>query len=171
MKKLLKLTLAVVCVMSASSLFAQKFGRINTAEIVAAMPEAKEMQTNMEAFVKDMQETLEGLNVEFNNKMQEFQKNLSTMTEAVAQIKQKELNDMRTRATEFEQMAQQEYQKKYQELMAPIAEKAKAAIDAVGKAGGYLVVFDVTAGSLAYFDEAALTDIAPLVKKELDITE
>ena len=31
MKKLLKLTLAVVCVMSASSLFAQKFGRINTA--------------------------------------------------------------------------------------------------------------------------------------------
>ena len=171
MKKVLKLTLAVVCMLSATSLFAQKFGRINTGEIVAAMPETKEMQTNMEAFVKDMQENLEALNVEFNNKMQEFQKNLSTMSESVAQLKQKELNEMRQRATEFEQMAQQEYQKKYTELMTPIYEKAKNAIDEVSKAGGYLAVFDISAGALAYFDEAALTDIAPAVKAKLGITE
>lgn len=171
MKKMLKLTLAVVCLLSTSSLFAQKFGRINSGEIVAAMPEKKEMDTNMEAFVKDMQENLEALNVEFNNKMQEFQKNLSTMSESVAQIKQKELNEMRARATEFEQMAQQEYQKKYQELMTPIYEKAMAAINAVGKAGGYLAVFDISAGSLLYFDETDLTDIGPQVKKELGITE
>jgi len=171
MKKMLKLTLAVVCLLSSTSLFAQKFGRINSGEIIAVMPEKKEMDTNMEAFVKDMQENLEALNVEFNNKMQEFQKNLSTMSEAVAQLKQKELNEMRARATEFEQMAQQEYQKKYTELMTPIYEKAKAAIDTVSKAGGYLAVFDITSGALVYFDEANLTDIGPLVKKELGIAE
>ena len=44
MKKAIKLTLAVVLVMGATSLFAQKFGRINTQEIIMAMPETKTMQ-------------------------------------------------------------------------------------------------------------------------------
>ena len=37
MKKVLKLTLAVALTMGATSLFAQKFGRINTQEIIALM--------------------------------------------------------------------------------------------------------------------------------------
>ena len=36
---------------------------------------------------------------------------------------------------------------------------------------GFLVVFDTSTGSLAYFDEATLTDVAPAVKKELGITD
>ena len=32
-------------------------------------------------------------------------------------------------------------------------------------------MFDTSAGSLAYFDEAALTDLAPEVSKELGITD
>ena len=39
MKKTIKLTLAVVFVMGATSLFAQKFGRINTQEVISVMPE------------------------------------------------------------------------------------------------------------------------------------
>ena len=53
MKKTIKLTLAVVFVMGATSLFAQKFGRINTQEVISVMPEMKEMQTNIEAYSKD----------------------------------------------------------------------------------------------------------------------
>lgn len=41
MKKTIKLTLAVVFVMGATSLFAQKFGRINTQEVISVMPEMK----------------------------------------------------------------------------------------------------------------------------------
>ena len=67
--------------------------------------------------------------------------------------------------------AQQDFQKRQNELLAPIIEKAKNAIDKVAAAGGYLAVFDTSTGSLAYFDEASLTDIAPAVKKELGITD
>ncbi|MDE5622340.1 MAG: OmpH family outer membrane protein, partial [Alistipes sp.] len=66
MKKAIKLTLAVVLMMSATSLFAQKFGRINTQEIVVSMPETKEMQAKMETFIKVLQNTMEPMNVEFN---------------------------------------------------------------------------------------------------------
>ena len=50
MRKAIKLPLAVVLVMGATSLFAQKFGRINTQEIIMAMPETKTMQENMDTF-------------------------------------------------------------------------------------------------------------------------
>ena len=75
------------------------------------------------------------------------------------------------RRNDFEQVAQQDLQKRYNELLAPIIDKAKAAIDKVVTAGSYLAVFDTSTGSLAYFDEAMLTDLAPAVKKELGITD
>jgi len=169
MKKVLKLTLVVAMVLSSTTLFAQKLGRINSQEVILAMPETKEMQTSLQAVQKDWEENLEAINVEFNNKLQEFQKNLNTMSDAVRQIKEKELNDLRTRGNELQQMAQQDLAKKEQELMTPIVEKAQKAIETVSKTGGYLAIFET--GSLIYFDEANLTDITPLVKKELGITE
>ncbi|MBO5685844.1 MAG: OmpH family outer membrane protein [Alistipes sp.] len=169
MKKVLKLTLVVAMVLSSTTLFAQKLGRINSQEVIMAMPETAAMQTSLQAVQKDWEENLEAINVEFNNKLQEFQKNLNTMSDAVRQIKEKELNDLRTRGSELQQMAQQDLGKKEQELMTPIIEKAQNAIKSVSKAGGFLAVSET--GSLIYFDEANLTDITPLVKKELGITE
>ena len=163
MKKAIKLTLAVVLVMGATSLFAQKFGRINTQEIIMAMPETKTMQENMDTFAKELSDNIETMNVEFNTKLQDFQKNYNTFSDAIKEVKEKELNDMQTRTREFQERAQQDYQKKQNELLAPIIDKAKSAIDKVAAAGGFLVVFDTSTGSLAYFDEATLTDVAPAV--------
>lgn len=169
MKKAIKLTLVAALLLSASSLFAQKFGRINSQEILLAMPESKEMETNMQAFVKDLQDNLETIAVEFNQKYLDFQKNVENYSDSVRQLKSKELQELQNRREEFEQIAQQDIQKKQQELMTPIIEKAKAAIDKVAKENGYLVIFETN--SLASFDEAALTDIAPQVRKELGIAE
>ena len=157
MKKVLKLTLAVALTMGATSLFAQKFGRINTQEIIALMPETKAMQENLDTFGKELQDNIETMNVEFNNKLQEFQKNSSTYNDAVREMKAKELQDLQNRSREFQEMSQQQYQQKYN------------AIDKVSAAGGYTAVFDTAAGAMAYFSETLLTDIAPEVRTELGI--
>lgn len=169
MKNVLKLTLVLAMMLSCTTLFAQKLGRINSQEVMLAMPETAEMQTKLQAVAKDWEENLELINVEFNNKLQEFQKNLSTMSDAARQIKEKDLNDLRQRGTEMQQMAQQDLARQEQELMTPIIEKAQNAIQAVSKAGGFTAIFET--GSLVYFDETTLIDITPLVKKELGITE
>ena len=171
MKKAIKLTLAITLLMGSTSLFAQKFGRINTQEIIMSMPETKTMQTNMEAYAKELQDNIETMNVEFNTKLQDFQKNYNTLNDMAKEMKEKDLSDLQNRIREFQERAQQEYQKKQNELLAPIIEKAKGAIDKISAAGGYLVVFDTSTGSLAYFDETNLADIAPEVRKELGITE
>ena len=169
MKKAIKLTLAVALMLSASSLFAQKFGRINSQEILLAMPETKEMETNMQAYGKDLQDNLETITVEFNQKYLDFQKNFDTYSDAVKQLKQKELTDLQTRYEQFQQVAAQDIQKKQMELLEPIRKKAVDAINEVAKAGGYIVVFDMMGNSLAYIDESATTDISGEVKAKLGV--
>lgn len=171
MKNFLKLTLVVVAVLSSTTLYAQKFARVNSQEVMAVMPETKEMNTNLEAFSKELQEQIEQIQVEFNNKYAEFEKNQATMSSAVKQMKQQELQQLQERYQQFQQYAQQDFQKKQQELVAPIQNKLSAAIEKVAKAGGYTAVFDTAFPTLAYFDAATLVDIAPAVRKELGITE
>ena len=171
MKKVLKLTLAVVCVMFTSSLFAQKIGYINTDPIVANMAETKDAMAKVEAFAKDLSAQAETLQVELNTKFQEYQKNSATMTDSVKQLKEKELDDISVRIEQFQQVAQQDMMKKQEELLAPIRDKATNAINEVAKAGGYIFVYDVTTGTMAYIDEAVVTDLGPAVRAKLGITE
>ena len=171
MKKIIKLTLTVVCVMFSTSLFAQKFGRINMQEIVVAMPEFKEMQAKLEAVMKDWGEQLETIQVEFNNQYANFQKDRANLSSAAVQVKESELQALQTRYTELQQVAQQDVERQQAELFRPIQQKATDAVNKVASAGGYTGIFDMSMASLAYYNEAAITDISAAVRKELGITE
>lgn len=176
MKKFLKLTLTLMLVFSASSLFAQKFGRVDLAAIVTAMPEYKEAEANLQVYGKDLQDQLEQIQVEFNNRYLEYEKNVATYSDSVRQLKERELTELQQRFQDFQQVAQQDMQKKEAELINPVYTKANDAVKAVSTRGGYLAVFN-TAGDqpasagLAYFNPESLTDITPEVKKELGIVE
>ena len=150
MKKILKIVLTVAFVAGSTSVFAQKLGRINMQELVFAMPETAEMQKNLEAYQKELQDQLETIGVEFNNKLNEYTKQVSD---------------------EFVQVSQQDMQKKQGELLEPIIVKAQDAVKEVSKAGGYTVVYDTSVNAVAYFDEAVVTDILPAVKTKLGIKD
>ena len=174
MKKFLKLTLAVVLMMSAGTVYAQKFGRVDLAAVVTNMAEFKEAQANLEAYGRDLQDQLEQIQVEFNTKYAEYEKNVGTYTDAVRQLKESELTQLQQRFTDFQQLAQQDMQRKEAEVMNPIYTKADEAVKKVAAAGGYVAIFN-TAGDqpssagLAYFDPSLLKDITSDVKKELGI--
>ena len=166
-----KLFILLGVILGVSTVSAQKFARVNLQEIVVAMPEFDQAQKNLEAFGKDLQEQMEQIQVEFNNKLADFQKNQGTMAASVKQMRQQELEQLQQRFAEFQQNAQQDFQKKESELLEPVQKKANEAVNKVAKSAGYLAVFNTAVPSLAYFDEAQLTDISALVKKELGITE
>ena len=158
MKTLFKLTLALAVVaVCGSTASAQKFGYINMAELVTLMPESDS------ASVK--------LQVEFNTKYQEYQKNQATYSEAVNQLKTKELNDLQNRYQELQQVASQQFQKTQGDLLTPIYDKAQKAVEKVSKDNGFTLVFNVTSDPLAYYNSATVTDVLPLVKKELNLKD
>ena len=111
-----KLFILVAVLLGVGSVSAQKLARINVQEVVMAMPEFEEAQKNLEAFGKDLNEQMEQIQVEFNNKLADFQKNQATMAASVKQMRQQELEQLQQRFSEFQQIAQQDFQKKQAEL-------------------------------------------------------
>ena len=124
---------------------------------------------------KDLQDQLEQIQVEFNQKYSDYQKNASTYNDTIRQMKESELQQLDQRLREFQQIAYQDLQRKQGELMTPIIEKANEAVTAVAKEGGYIAIFNTegdmaSAAGLAYFDPALLTDITGDVAKKLGVT-
>lgn len=172
MNKLLKGIAIIALFFIATGLNAQnfKFGHINSQELLMAMPERDSAESKLKKIAQDLQEQVETIQVEFNKKYQDYLQKRNTLTDAMRELKEKELNDLQQRAQEYEQTAQQDYQRQQSEMMKPIMEKADAAIKKVAKANGYTYVFDIAAGGVIYFSEQS-TDILSLVKKELGITK
>ncbi len=168
MKKTIKITLVALLAVCSTSLYAQKFGRLNYSELIQSMPEMATVQTQVEAAATEYSEHLESLQVELNNKINDLNKAPTTMSESVKQLRTREIQELNDRLQQYYEIAQEELQKTQADLMAPVEAKASEAIKKVAKAEGLTVVFQN--GSVVYIDETTTVDILDKVKKELGIT-
>jgi outer membrane protein len=171
MKNLFRLSLLACLVLAASTATAQKFGIINSQELIALMPELDSVNIKLQAFSAELQEQLETIEVEYNQKFESYATSQATMAESVRQLKEKELSELQGRFNEFRQIAQQDLQRKQQELMAPVFTRAENAIKKVGTDGAFLIIFDQATGPTAYVNESSVVNVLSLVKKELGIPE
>ena len=166
----IKLTLVMLVVVMSTSVFAQKttkIGHINSNELLSAMPERAKIQKDLETYANDLRSTLETMRKEYETKIKEFQGKQDVMTEVIKNSKIKEITDLEKRITEFQQTAEADLQKKEEELLQPVIDKAKDAINAVAKEGSYTLVLDSSVGVVLYSVEG--DDILPAVKKKLGL--
>ena len=145
---------------------AQKFGHVNTQELFAMMPEVNKVRLTMDTINNQYENQLASMNEEFQRKYQDYMAQEATMADAIKQIRQQELQEMQQRIQLFYQTAEQDIQKKQQELLAPVHEKMTKAIKAVGDREGYTYIFDSAA--MVHIGADA-TDVMPAVKRELGI--
>ena len=161
---------AAFLVMGVAAVHAQKFGFINMSEVVMLMPEKDSADVKLQALQKELMDQLDAVQVEFNTKLQDFQKNSATYSEAVSQLKTKELNDLQSRYQELQQVAAQQYQKMQSELLTPLIEKAQSAIDKIGNDNNFTVIFNTESAPLAFYN-SSIVDIFPLAQKELNLKD
>ena len=168
MKNVTKI-LALVMVLFATQSFAQvKLGHINSQEALHLMDERDSAVVKLQNYEKELVETMQGMQQEFNTKYQTYVQKNSTWTAAILEAKGKELEEMQQRLQMFEQNAQQEMNQMQQSLFAPLMEKVSKAIEKVGTEGGFTYIMDLASGSIIY-KGAGSVDILPEVKKELGI--
>lgn len=146
---------------------AQKMAHINLDSLIAHMPESKKAKADVQDYYKKLEGELIGMQTEFQGKQQAYEKDVANMPPIMKQSKEKELQDLYQRIQEYQTNAQQEIQKKSDELAKPIFDKANKAIGEVAKANGYKYVIDSSDGKLVYKEDA--DDLLPLVKKKLGI--
>ncbi|MAJ12748.1 MAG: OmpH family outer membrane protein [Flavobacteriales bacterium] len=165
MKKILLLSLTFL--ISISSFSQNKFGYIDSQELLLLMPERKTAEEEVQTFAKSLESQLQAMTAEYQQSVQEYQANEATYTDLVKQDKVTEITGLEQRIQSFQQNAQQALQSKEQELLEPILQKARQAIEDVASEGDYTYIFDKSVGSILYVKESE--NILDKVKKKLKL--
>ena len=163
-----KKLIAMLFLMAPLALFAQKFGHLNSADIIQLMPEYTTAQTELQNLKKQYDNELQMMETEFAKKGEAYEKEKATLPVNIQQRREQELQELYGRMQQYYQQSQAELQQASQEKMAMLSEKISKAIKEVGVAGGYLYIFDVASGS-PYISETLSTDVTAAVKAKLGI--
>jgi len=159
--------LALLFIITLSSIAQNKFGYIDSQELLMLMPERKTAETEVQEFAKSLESQLGSMTAEYQQSVQEYQANESTYTDLVKQDKVAEITGLEQRIQAFQQNAQQSLQAKEQELLEPILAKARKAIEDVATEGNYTYIFDKSIGSILYAKESE--NVLSLVKNKLKL--
>jgi outer membrane protein len=163
---------SILCAVALAAMFttdanAQKIAHLNFDSLVSMMPEMDSVKKVSQEYVKNLEGQLIKMQTELQTKYADYQANEAKLTDLIKQIKQKELQDMQANLQDFQQTAQQDIQKKNEELGEPITNKARKAVQDVAKEKGYKYVLDTSMSMVLYSDPA--DDIMALVKAKLGI--
>src|SRR5699024_4489705 len=169
MKKIKFLAIAIVLFIGATSqMNAQsKIAHIDTQKLISEMTEMKAAQAELEKIEKTYETEIRNLASAFESKVKRYEAEAESKSEEENMVRAQELQGMQQNIQEYRQTAIEEFQKKEQDIFQPLLEKAKVAIEKVGKAQGYEYILDSTLGSGVIMAEGK--DILEDVKKELGI--
>ena len=123
---------AALLIGSTSIMNAQsKVAHINTQELIEAMPEMKTAKAELEKLAKTYESDIQTMATELQNKVKQYDAEASTKTDEENQKRIEEVGGMEQSIRQYQGQAQQDLAKKESELLKPIYEKAKNAIEAV----------------------------------------
>ena len=164
MKRLKSLLIATVLFLGTSySIHAQaKTAHVDVNEIISKMPAMLDAQKQLEKLSATYDGEYKTMAEEYQNKIKKYDQEAGTVTDAVNQTRQTEVQDLVKRITDYRDNAQKELQKKEADMVKPLMDKIKASIQKVGKAKGYQYVLN--AADLLLTDGP---DLTADVKKDL----
>ncbi len=146
--------------------FSQKFGFVNSQELLLSMPEIKAADTELETYQKQLiavgQSKVQEFEVEYKKYGEDSQKGI--LSQVQAQAKEAELMKKQEDIQKYEQEVQNQLGMKREELYKPLLDKVKAAIDTYGKENAYTMIFDSSAGTILHAVESDNL-LAPLKAK------
>lgn len=143
-----------------------KIAFVQTQEVFMAMPEVSNMEKQMADLNEKYKVELQQMQTEYQKKYADFVAQQDSLTENIRLRRMQEIKDIQDRMDNFVQVAQQDVQKKQQELLQPIQEKLQDAIKKVGEEKGYTYIVDPAA--LLYFGNNA-TNATQFVRAKLGL--
>lgn len=160
-----KIILAIMIALP-SMAFAQKFGMVDTQNLMQSLPEVKEVQTQLEASMKKYSDEEGKLRQEYEKKVKEFQEMDQSTPEAIQKRRFEEIQALEQKIQEFRQTAQQDLQQQQEKLLQPVQKKIMDAIQSVGTEGGYTFIFE---NGISLFQGKDVVDVTSQVKAKLGV--
>lgn len=170
MKKVIyTLSLVLLFLVSANSLNAQKFGYVNSIQLLSELPEIASADEAILAYQQTLVSKGEAMVKTFEANYQAYMTEAQSGTLTAIQQQQREgdLTVEQQEIQKYEYEVQNLIAQKREEMYAPILEKVRSTIEAIGKSDGYTMIFDSSVGGLLTADDA--DDISALVKTKLGL--
>ena len=105
--------LILLSFLTLNSIAQDKFGYIDSQELLMLMPERKKAETEVQNFAKALETQLASMTAEYQESVQDYQANENTYTDLVKQDKIAEITGLEQRIQAFQQNAQQSLQQKH----------------------------------------------------------
>jgi outer membrane protein len=141
MKKILALLSAYMIVAFAMPCYAQmKVGYFDLAYVMPLLPEVKKAETDIEAYIKQLDAEFSKMQKTFNDKYKELNdavKSPDGLSQTILNAKQEELQTLQKQLQEFEQRSAGDIQQRRDKALSPIYEKIETAVKEVAKANAY----------------------------------
>ena len=171
MKYIKVLLVLLVVAFSTMNLQAQKskVGVINVGEILLLMPAYDSVQVAYGNKYKAIQQDLQLMYAEFQQKQQDFTSNQDNFTPIIKGMKMQELEDLQKRIETLQQGAQQELDAFEQAEVKPLLDEIKKTIAIVAKENGFTHVINNSQEQMLYFEESY--NIFPLVKTKMGLKD
>jgi outer membrane protein len=166
MKKMILCAICAICGFTTAN--AQKFGHVNSQEIIQVMPEFTKARTDIEALTKQYEADLQSMQEELKKKSEAYEKEQATLPANIKQRREQELQEMYQKIQQSYEDNRQALAKEQSEKMQAITTKVLDAIKAVGQAGGYVYIMDLS-GGIPYISTTLSTDVTPQVKAKLGL--
>lgn len=166
LKQLLTLGILLMCL----NCMAQKYGHLNSGNLMEAFPEVVSSDKELEKYQKDLldaftvkMEAFENAYNDLNAKVQDGHMSPKETQEGEAKLK-----TMQEEIVALERENDQKIRQKRVELLQPLLDKVNDAIQVVGKENGYTMIFDTAVFNAILFVDDSV-DVTALVKAKLGI--
>ncbi len=148
---------------------AQKFGYVNSTQILAEHPDIKNADQQILSYQNDLiaqgQQKVDAFEAKYTAYVTEA--NGGTLSQIQMQERETALAKEQQEIQQFELEVQQKIGLKREELYAPILDKVRVELENMGKEQGYTFIFDSSAGVLLHADTSE--DLTAALKSRLGI--
>lgn len=139
----------------------QKIGYTSTEYILSLLPVAKQIERDLRDYNDQLASQLQAKEQTFQTKLSDYQRNGGTMTDLVRKDAERELQSMNAGLEQFKQDAQNSLMQKQQQLLNPVLEDIRVAIEEVANEHQFTHIINTSSSGV---------DILLFAKPEYDIS-
>ncbi len=160
---------SLVALLVTIGLSAQKYGFVNSSQLLVSLPDVKTADSQLEAYQKQLIEKGEQMVKTFEEAYNVYlaKANSGELSQIQMQQQEGQLSQEQQAIQAYEVEVQNKLAAKKQELYQPILQKVQNIVDQMGKEEGYTMIFDASIGGILFADNA--DDLMPILKQKLGI--
>ncbi len=143
-----------------------KFGIVNTQTIIQDLPDFKEAREQIDSSSKKYEDEFKKLQEQMEKSYAEFQALAADTPESIKERRMQEIQDLDQKMQQFHATATQDIQRQQETLLAPIQEKVRQALTAVGKENNMTFIFE---NMMPVYTGTDVIDVTPLVRTKLGL--